>query len=198
MVGFYTLFLFLINLQYSLAQETQKAPPFSLLSSQEKEVSLSSYKGQYVILEWINYDCPFVKRHYQQKSLPTLQKKVIDLGHQWFAICSSAPHRQGYFSTKEINHLNFKNHFNGSAYLIDKNGVVARQYKAKVTPFIVVIAPNGNIVYTGGVDEAISPSAPIYLEKTPLYLIIKKIEMNKKITPQHKKSFGCSIKFQLS
>ena len=33
------------------------------------EVNLSDYRGKTVVLEWLNPDCPFVKRHYKEGSM---------------------------------------------------------------------------------------------------------------------------------
>ena len=38
-----------------------------------EDVSLSDYKGQVVVLEWINYECPYVKKHYGSGNIPKLQ-----------------------------------------------------------------------------------------------------------------------------
>jgi len=41
-----------------------KAPDFTVTDSLGKEQKLSSYAGKTVVLEWTNYDCPFVKKQY--------------------------------------------------------------------------------------------------------------------------------------
>ena len=40
------------------------APDFSLADAKGGTHSLSQYKGKYVVLEWFNPECPFVKKHY--------------------------------------------------------------------------------------------------------------------------------------
>ena len=40
------------------------APDFSLPDAKGQAHSLSQYKGKYVVLEWFNPECPFVKKHY--------------------------------------------------------------------------------------------------------------------------------------
>jgi|GEM_PF-3108051 len=40
------------------------APNFTLTDHKGKKVSLSDFKGKYVVLEWINYECPFDVKHY--------------------------------------------------------------------------------------------------------------------------------------
>ena len=41
------------------AKIDEPAPNFKLVDSNGKEHSLSDYKGKYVVLEWINFDCPY-------------------------------------------------------------------------------------------------------------------------------------------
>jgi hypothetical protein len=50
------------------------APDFSLPDANGKTHSLSQYKGKYVVLEWFNPECPFVKKHYGSSNMQNLQK----------------------------------------------------------------------------------------------------------------------------
>ncbi len=52
------------------------APEFSLPDAQGKKHSLADYKGKYVVLEWFNPECPFVKKHYGSDNMQKLQKRV--------------------------------------------------------------------------------------------------------------------------
>ena len=42
----------------------KNAPPFALRDQDGKVVRLADFAGKIVVLEWVNPDCPFVKRHY--------------------------------------------------------------------------------------------------------------------------------------
>src|SRR5687767_11035047 len=66
----------------------QSAPAFSLKDSTGKQHSLSDYKGKLVVLEWVNYDCPFVKKHYGSGNMQKLQKTYTDKGVIWFSVNS--------------------------------------------------------------------------------------------------------------
>jgi Peroxiredoxin len=48
------------------------APDFSLPDTAGKPHSLSEYKGKYVVLEWFNPECPFVKKHYGSGNMQKL------------------------------------------------------------------------------------------------------------------------------
>ena len=52
----------------------KKAPEFSLNNEFDKKISLLDFAGKYVILEWTNHECPYVKRHYDEKNMQTTQK----------------------------------------------------------------------------------------------------------------------------
>ena len=46
------------------------APVFDARDTDGKTHSMSSYKGKYVVLEWFNSGCPFVKKHYDSGKWP--------------------------------------------------------------------------------------------------------------------------------
>ena len=52
----------------------KKAPEFSLNNEFDKKISLLDFAGKYVILEWTNHECPYVKRHYDEKNM---QRKYL-------------------------------------------------------------------------------------------------------------------------
>ena len=66
------------------------APDFTLTDTNGKKHSLSDFKGKYVVLEWFNPQCPFVKKHYNSGNMPNLQKQYTPKGVIWLTIDSSA------------------------------------------------------------------------------------------------------------
>ena len=80
---------------YAAPQVGKPAPDFTLADLSGKQHELSDYKGKYVVLEWVNFGCPFVKKHYGSKNMQKLQKEFADKGVVWLSICSSAPGKQG-------------------------------------------------------------------------------------------------------
>ena len=131
----------------------EPAPAFTLTDATGKAHSLADYQGKYVVLEWINYGCPFVQRHYRTKNMPTLQKKYRDKGVVWLTICSSAPGQQGHLDAAGILKANQENGHAGTAYLIDETGKVGRLYNARTTPHMFVIKPDGTVGYQGAIDS---------------------------------------------
>ena len=65
------------------------APAFALADSNGKTVSLADFKGKTVVLEWTNPDCPFVQRHYKEKTMAKLAETYKDKGVVWLSINSS-------------------------------------------------------------------------------------------------------------
>src|SRR5437660_3016160 len=71
------------------------APDFSVSDSKGKAQSVSQYKGKYVVLEWFNPDCPFVKKHYGGGNMQKLQEEFTGKGVVWLSIDSAAPGKEG-------------------------------------------------------------------------------------------------------
>src|ERR1700720_1005572 len=71
------------------------APDFSLSDSNGQTHSLSQYKGKYVVLEWFNPECPFVKKHYGSSNMQKLQQEYTSKGIVWLSVDSSAPGTEG-------------------------------------------------------------------------------------------------------
>src|SRR2546428_9839673 len=74
------------------------APDFSLADAKGETHSLSQYKGKYVVLEWFNPQCPFVKKHYGSGNMQKLQQEYTSKGVVWLTINSSAPGSEGSLS----------------------------------------------------------------------------------------------------
>ena len=83
----------------------KEAPGFTLADADGNERSLKDFKGKYVVLEWTNADCPFVKKHYDSGNMQTLQKEYAKKGVVWLTICSSAQGNQGYYENADVQKL---------------------------------------------------------------------------------------------
>src|SRR5439155_15145783 len=79
------------------------APDFSVSDSKGKAQSVSQYKGKYVVLEWFNPDCPFVKKHYGGGNMQKLQEEFTGKGVVWLSIDSSAPGLEGNLTADQAN-----------------------------------------------------------------------------------------------
>src|SRR6188768_1947455 len=79
------------------------APDFSLSDAKGKTHSLAEAKGKYVVLEWFNPECPFVKKHYGSGNMQKLQKEFTDKGVVWLSVDSSAPGKEGNLAPDAAN-----------------------------------------------------------------------------------------------
>src|SRR5207247_7268482 len=67
------------------------APDFSLTDAKGTTHSLSQYKGKYVVLEWFNPECPFVKKQYGGGNMQKLQDEYTSKVVVWLTIDCNAP-----------------------------------------------------------------------------------------------------------
>src|SRR5256714_1264470 len=134
------------------------APDFSLPDASGKSHSLSEYKGKYVVLEWFNPDCPFVKKHYGSGNMQKLQGEYTGKGVVWLTIDSNAPGTEGNLTAEQAQKVMDSWKTKQTALLLDPESKVAKLYGAKNTPNMVVINPEGKIVYEGAIDSKASPN----------------------------------------
>lgn len=73
------------------------------------------------------------------------------------SICSSANGKQGNFSPDEWKDIIKERGIKATAVLLDGDGEVGKMYGAKNTPEMVVINPEGNMIYHGAIDDRPSP-----------------------------------------
>lgn len=135
------------------AQIGQAVPEFTLPDTHGTDHTISQYKGKYVVLEWLNYGCPSVKKHYDAGNMQMLQETYREKGVVWLSVVSSAPGKQGYYEAEEMNAVSAEQGNKATAVLLDPSGTVARLYQAKVTPHMMVVNPEGHLIYNGAIDD---------------------------------------------
>jgi hypothetical protein len=77
------------------AKVGEPAPAFTATSTAGSPVSLGSYKGKIVVLEWTNHECPYVRKHYETGNMQAIQRDTTGQGVVWLTIISSAKGRAG-------------------------------------------------------------------------------------------------------
>ncbi|MCX7909629.1 MAG: thioredoxin family protein [Ignavibacteria bacterium] len=196
--GFKLLLLFL-TFSLALSQDAkidQKAPEFTLQDVNGMDVLLSDYKGKIIVLEWINFDCPFVKKHYNSSNIPKMQEEYTKKGVIWMSICSSAPGKQGYFSPGEIRKRIKEHNAKMTFYLIDSDGKVGKTYGAKTTPHFFIIDKDFNLVYSGAIDDKpTSDIDDIPTAKNYVRLVLDSLLKGSKPSIKTTKPYGCSVKY---
>src|SRR5437763_11263764 len=129
------------------------APDFSLPDASGKTHNLSQYKGKYVVLEWFNPECPFVKKHYGSDNMQKLQAEYTGKGVVWLTIDSNAPGTEGNLTADQAKKIMDSWKTKQTALLLDPESKIAKMYGAKNTPDMIVINPEGKIVYEGAIDS---------------------------------------------
>jgi hypothetical protein len=173
------------------------APDFTLPDTYGNQHALSDSRGKWVVLEWLNYQCPFVRKHYDSENMQTLQREYGEQGVVWYSVVSSAPGKQGYYEPDEMNSISAEFGNAAAAVLLDPEGHVGLAYGAKTTPQIVVIDPTGILLYNGAIDDR--PSArPESLEGATNYLVQAMTEAmaGQPVSVPTTQPYGCSVKYQ--
>jgi peroxiredoxin len=174
----------------------QSAPAFSLVDSKGVKHSLSDYKGKLVVLEWVNYQCPFVGKHYGSGNMQKLQQTYTGKGVVWLNVNSSAPGKEGHFTPAEIETKLRERNAKSTAYLIDADGTVGRAYGAKTTPHMFLIDATGKVIYAGGIDDKPSTDqADIAGAKNYVQAALDEALAGKPVSVATSTPYGCSVKY---
>lgn len=174
----------------------QLAPDFALKDVDGKMYKLSDFKGKYVILEWVNYDCPFVKKQYSSGNMQKLQAAYTKKDAVWLSICSSAPGKQGNFAIAELKKRMAAEKAIPTAYLLDEDGTVGTLYSAKTTPHMFVVDPKGVLRYAGAIDDTPS-TKPSDVATATNYVssALDALMAGKSVAMKSSVPYGCSVKY---
>lgn len=173
------------------------APDFTLPDTYGNEHTLSDYRGKWVVLEWLNYGCPFVQKHYDGQNMQTLQAGYREEGVVWFSVVSSAEGQQGYYEPDEMNQMNEQHGNEADAVLLDPEGDVGMAFGARTTPQMYLIDPEGTLLYNGAIDD--KPSAnPSTLEGAHNYLVqaLTEAMSGQAVSRPTTQPYGCSVKYK--
>src|SRR5207248_5778991 len=173
------------------------APDFSAPDASGKTQSLSQYKGKYVVLEWFNPECPFVKKHYGSDNMQKLQHEYTGKGVVWLTIDSNAPGTEGNITPDQAQKIMASWKTKQTALLLDPESKVARSYGAKNTPNMVVINPEGKSAYEGAMCIKATPN-PADIPNSTHYVRVALDESleGKPVTTSTTKPYGCSVKYR--
>lgn len=181
---------------FAAVENNQPAPDFSLSDLDGNTRALSEFKGKFVVLEWINHDCPFVKKHYDNGDMQKLQAGYAEKGVVWLSINSSAKGKQGHFSPEEWKSLQAEKKSAASATLLDTDGQVGKLYGAQTTPHMYIVNPDGNLIYQGAIDSIKSTnSEDIALAENYVDSALKQAMNGELVSTSSTKAYGCSVKY---
>lgn len=172
------------------------APDFTLTDTTGAKHSLSDFKGKYVVLEWTNHQCPFVKKHYKNGDMQATQKALTADGVVWLQIVSSAEGKQGYVTAEQGEAVRKKNGHHSTAMLLDPTGKVGHQYSAKTSPHMFIINPEGAVIYQGAIDSKASTKSEHIAESTNYVKVAyASAKAGEPVANATTSPYGCSIKY---
>lgn len=181
----------------ALAIIGQPAPSFSAKDIKGEQVSLSDFKGKVVVLEWNNFDCPFVKKQYQKSGhMPKLQETYKGKDVVWLTINSSAEGKQGFLDPEKGYGRVAEEGSKATHYLIDTDGKIGKAYGAKVTPHMFIINKEGVLVYDGAIDSKATPNPDDIGSADPLFRnALDAVLAGKEVSNAKNKPYGCGVKY---
>ncbi|MEZ5460195.1 thioredoxin family protein [Dokdonella sp.] len=173
----------------------QPAPDFSLTGADGKTHSLADYRGQIVVLEWNNPDCPFVKKHYGG-NMQKQQAQAVASGVVWLTINSGAPGKQGHLTAESARAYMADTSAKQSAYLFDPDGKTGHAYGARTTPHMFVVDADGKLRYAGGIDSVASADKDDIADATQFVpLALSELAAGKPVSTTRSEPYGCSVKY---
>jgi peroxiredoxin len=173
----------------------QPAPDFSAVDTSGKTHRLSDFKGRFVVLEWTNPGCPFVRKHYNG-NMQALQKESTAKGAVWLAINSTETGASDYLAPAQLAAWMTEKSAGATATLMDASGQIGQRYAAKTTPHMYIINPQGQLVYAGAIDSI--ASARVDDIKTATNYVrqgLNEAMAGKPISAATTRAYGCTIKY---
>jgi len=178
------------------AKVGEAAPTFTAGATNGSPVSLASYKGKIVVLEWTNHECPYVRKHYETGNMQALQREATGQGVVWLTLISSAKGEQGYVTAAQADELTASRKAAPTAVLLDEPGVVGRMYGATNTPHMYVVDKAGTLIYAGAIDDrpttrrADVPGASNYVRAA-----LESVSTGQPVKTPITRAYGCTVKY---
>ena len=174
----------------------QQAPAFTVTDLAGKPVKLEDYKGKTVVLEWTNFGCPFVMKHYNSGNMQALQKKYSS-DVVWLAVNSTNKGHSDWADpaplTAQLKQLGAQ----PARYLVDEPGTMGLAYGAKTTPHMYIIDPSGKVVYNGAIDDKRSTNvADVKTSKNYVAAALDELKAGKPVSQPTTAPYGCTIKYK--
>ena len=172
------------------------APAFTTGATTGKNVSLGDYKGQIVVLEWTNHDCPYVRKHYDTSNMQALQKEATGGGVIWLTLISSSPGTQGYVTPPQADELTATRKASPTAVLLDSTGVVGKMYGATNTPHMYIVDRTGMLVYAGAIDDRpTTRRSDVQGAQNYVREALQSVAAGQPVKTPVTRAYGCTVKY---
>jgi peroxiredoxin len=190
------LLLSFMSLPVAAGKVGEPAPAFTGTDNTGKALSLADLKGKYVVLEWHNQGCPYVGKHYKSGNMQKLQREWTEKGVAWLTVISSAPGQQGHVTGEASQQYVREQKAAPTAVLLDESGEIGRKYGAKTSPQMVVINPEGMVIYNGAIDDKpTSDLADVQGAKNYVSAALGDAMANRPVAVPSSQPYGCGIKY---
>ena len=188
--------LFVLSGVGHAAKVGEPAPDFTGTDSHGKTVRLADLKGKFVVLEWTNPECPFVRKHYSSQNMQGLQKEWGAKDVVWLTINSTNASHSEYKTPAEMAGWMSAQGAAPKATLIDGTSATARAYAAKNTPHMFVIDPSGKVIYDGAIDDKRSTNpADVKIANNYVRAALTEATAGKPVTVASTTPYGCTMKY---
>lgn len=171
------------------------SPMFEAQTLDEGTVDISQFRGKIIVLEWINFNCPYSRYHYKtKKTMIGLAKKYAEKGVKWVAVNSthttSPEAYQSFLKNLGLKELPYP-------VVDDRDGRIGKSFSARTTPQIIIIDQEGKVAFNGAVDNAPlgkprDPSGKVtpYVDRA-----ISELLEGRKVSILETELFGCTVKY---
>jgi protein-disulfide isomerase len=161
-----------------------------------KPHTFGSFRGKNVVLEWTNYQCPFVRKFYDAGAMQAQQAETVKNGAVWLSVISSALGNQGHLKADEAAAAVAKQGFKGTAVLLDEQGTLGKAFGANATPTMAVLDAAGKVVYVGAIDSVPSFNKDDIAGATNyVKAALADLAAGKAVATPNTKAYGCSVKY---
>lgn len=160
-------------------------------------ITNADFKGKIVVVEWNNFECPFVKKFYNSGTMQELQENAAKDDVVWVTVNSSAEGKEGYLRDATAAKLAIAQHQGKEAhFLLDRDGTIGRSFGAKSTPHMFVIDKKGNLAYQGAIDNKPTPDAADIPDATNyVSAALQSLKDGKPIKTPVTQAYGCFVKY---
>jgi peroxiredoxin len=174
----------------------QAAPAFTVTDLAGKPANLADYRGKTVVLEWHNFACPFVQKHYRSGNMQALQKRY-STDVVWLAVNSTNKSAWDYTEPAKLTTQLKEFGAAPARYLMDEPGTMGLAYGAKTTPHMYIIDGSGQVVYNGAIDDKRSADvADVKTAKNYVAAALDELKAGKPVSTSSTTPYGCNVKYR--
>lgn len=175
----------------------EKVPDFELADINGKTHKLSDYKDKYIVLEWTNPACPYVKGVYKHGVVADTIAKMKDMGDDYVYIAVNSTANMPKDDVIKQQQAFVKEHNVDIPVLIDYEGTVGKMFGAKHTPDIYVIDNTQTLRYYGGFTDDMGFKNGTKSTNYPINALTQ-LKNGESVSPDTARRWGCDVKYKKS